>query len=203
MAKVKDDPKLMEAAEQRLKELLKTISEMDEKRGRLLIHSGLPAQNRYLDLEVGFKPKRLKRYKRKEVIYAQFGFNAGSEHGGPHWAVVLDNNKQSCPTIMVMPLGSLKEDETEADVHEDDVFLGKIPSINDKLVYAIPNQVRTISKLRIIKPKRTNEEVHLLTNQQMDAIDRKLFQLLFGKSKAIHELIAHVHEVAPAKDSNT
>ncbi|MDU0331203.1 type II toxin-antitoxin system PemK/MazF family toxin [Paenibacillus sp. 3LSP] len=196
MRKVKDNENLMKIMEMNLKRLQNTIEEMEEKRGSIFIR-WLDQQNKYLEWEFDFDPKRLKRYKRGEVVHIHFGFNAGSEHGGPHWAVVLDDNKRSSPTAVVLPLGSLSEDQSCSDVHTDDVYLGVIPAVNDNKVFAIPTQIRAISKLRITKPKKTKDTSYFLTNEQLDAIDRKIFDLFFKKSKAIY---SHISEAASTSE---
>ncbi|MBD3922981.1 type II toxin-antitoxin system PemK/MazF family toxin [Paenibacillus sp. PR3] len=184
---VKNNPALMKQTAKALSDLQNVIENMDEHRGRTLLH-WLSRQNNYLQWEVGFNPKKNKNYKRGEVVHINFGFNVGSEHGGPHWGVILDDNKWSSPTAIVIPLGSLDDGKGEADVHTDDVYLGQIPSINDKLVYALPTQIRTVSKLRITSPRTTKDDDHYLTNAQLDLIDNKMVNLFFSKSKAIQEM---------------
>lgn len=76
----------------------------------------------YIREEATFKPKELLSYKRGDVIKVNFGFNVGSEHGGLHYAVVLDNNNlQNSPVVTVIPLSSGTPDTT----YERDVFLGR------------------------------------------------------------------------------
>ncbi|MBQ2800996.1 MAG: type II toxin-antitoxin system PemK/MazF family toxin [Lachnospiraceae bacterium] len=61
------------------------------------------------------------KYKRGDIVSLNFVFNVGSEHGGLHYAVVLDNdNKQSSPVITVIPLSS----GSESCTYDRDVFLG-------------------------------------------------------------------------------
>lgn len=75
----------------------------------------------YIKNEERFNPKKLISYKRGDVIKANFGFNVGSELGGLHYAVVLDNdNPQSSPVVTVVPLSS----GTAAQTHPKDVFIG-------------------------------------------------------------------------------
>jgi mRNA interferase MazF len=202
MAKVRDNSVLMNSVKQKLLELQNIIEDMTEKRGELFT-KWLEVQNKYLHWELRFNPKKLKRYKRKEVVHIQFGFNTGSEHGGPHWAVVIEgNNKQSSPTVIVIPLGSLKEGERVSDVHPDDVYLGKIPGINDKLVFALPNQLRAISKLRIITPRLTEHQSYEITNEQLDAIDQKMYEIFFKNSKQFNRLVSGTQEVAAGRHEN-
>ncbi|WHF25378.1 type II toxin-antitoxin system PemK/MazF family toxin [Bacillus altitudinis] len=111
--------------------------------------------------------KRMGKYKAGDIIYAEFGFNVGREHGGSHYAVVIENNEMSSAMIMVVPLSSLPPDKTEADVFRLDVYLGEIPELNaishaldGTQSVAVINQMRAISKRRIIAPK-TNKQKRL------------------------------------------
>lgn len=63
----------------------------------------------FLDKESNFNPKSLIRYKRGSIIKAHLGFNIGSEEGGLHYCVVLDNNNDfGSPVVTVVPLTSMK-----------------------------------------------------------------------------------------------
>ena len=86
-----------------------------------LISYWLESYSTYLEWEETFDPKRIIAYKRGDVIKVDFGFNIGSEHGGLHYAVVLDKyNKHNSPVVTVVPLSS----GTKDSVYERDVFLG-------------------------------------------------------------------------------
>lgn len=189
------DQKQMDILTQRLDTLKATISNMAIKRG-MIFSKWLGTQNYYLQNELSFSPLRLKSYKRGEVVHIEFGFNTGSEHGGPHWGVILDQNSKSNSTALVMPLGSLDSSQTESDVSKYDVFLGMIPSINSNQVYAITNQTRVISKLRIITPKYNREGKHFLSPEQMDKIDEKLFDYIFHNSNTLKHNIIQSYKTA-------
>lgn len=45
-----------------------------------------------LKREETFNSKKLKRYKRGEIIKVHLGYNIGSEQGGLHYAIVLTKN---------------------------------------------------------------------------------------------------------------
>jgi mRNA interferase MazF len=108
--------------------------------------------------------KEMGKYKAGDVIYADFGYNIGSEHGGNHYAVVIEDNEMSASMIMVVPLSSLPPDKTEADVYRLEVYLGEIPELN-KISHApegtqsvaVMNQMRAISKKRIINPRKKEQ----------------------------------------------
>lgn len=77
---------------------------------------------KYIEFEDTFTPKKLKRYERGDIIKVNFGFNVGDEHGGMHYAVVLDNNNfVNSGIITVVPLVSKKNDKK---IHERDAYLG-------------------------------------------------------------------------------
>lgn len=75
-----------------------------------------------IEFEEDFDPRRNIAYKRGDIIKAHFGFNIGSEYGGLHYAVVVNNkNFHSSAVMTVIPLTSQKE---EKDIHKNDVDLG-------------------------------------------------------------------------------
>lgn len=69
---------------------------------------------RYINFEESFQPKRNISYKRGDIIKVGFGFNVGSEYGGLHYAIVLDNkNDHSSSTVTVIPLTSIKDEYSD------------------------------------------------------------------------------------------
>ncbi|AEC00324.1 type II toxin-antitoxin system PemK/MazF family toxin [Selenomonas sputigena] len=112
----------------------------------------------YLQREDTFSPRSLKAYKQREIILVDFGFNVGGEFGGRHYAVVLEkgNNPRS-GVILVAPISSY--DQTRGQhAHPVNVDLG-IGAIHGykKGCQVVMNQIRYISKIRIEKPKTSNE----------------------------------------------
>ena len=48
-------------------------------------------------------------YKRGDIVKLNFGFNIGSEYGGLHYAIVINNkNPHSSSVVTVIPLTSQK-----------------------------------------------------------------------------------------------
>jgi mRNA-degrading endonuclease toxin of MazEF toxin-antitoxin module len=180
--KVYENKDLVRDMNKQLMDLQKVIENMDEKRGKIFI-DWLQTQNKYLVWEENFNPSYLRAYKRAEIVLAHFGFNVGAEYGGMHYAVVVRDSSKSNPNVSVVPLSSLEEGETEADMHKDRVFLGVIQGLNEKQAVAIPDQMRPISKLRIHKPRKAKDGVFKLTPEQMDLIDEKV-RRLFTKRRS-------------------
>lgn len=133
-----------------------------------LISYWLKSYCEYLRREETFDSKRMIAYKRGDVIKADFGFNIGSEHGGLHYAVVLDvNNKHSSPVVTVLPLSS----GTESSVYERDVYLGnelytKVSS-KHKLLYENAKQ----------KLEQANQIIEALSQANATSVDELLLTL--------------------------
>lgn len=81
-----------------------------------------------ISFEEKFSPTKNIAYKRGDVIKVAFGFNVGSEFGGLHYAVVIDNvNDHSSPVITVVPLTSKTNPKP---MHHKNVDLGNDLYIN-------------------------------------------------------------------------
>lgn len=122
-----------------------------------LIAYWIESYSKYLLLEEKFDYRSIPKYKRGDVISLNFGFNIGSEHGGLHYAIVLDNdNKQSSPVITVIPLSSGNEEDT----YDRDVFLGnelydKLDAKYHKLITQVDEEISDLTKtLEILKKTR-------------------------------------------------
>lgn len=99
---------------------LDNLAESDPKKADLLSY-WIHTYTNYLEFEESFNPKRNKNYERGDIIRVNLGFNVGSEHGGRHYAVVLDNkNNHSSPVLTIIPLSS----SDGIDVHPSSVYLG-------------------------------------------------------------------------------
>jgi len=135
----------------------------------------------YIDFESTFKPERVPRYKRGDVVYVDFGFNVGNEYGGVHYAAVLEvNNHKGNGNIIVIPLTSLDADKTKEDVSANDLYLGSdiLPWTQYGTV-AKPSQIRAVSKMRIVKPLKKGDNWVRLKDEHLEMIDNRLKQMIF------------------------
>jgi mRNA-degrading endonuclease toxin of MazEF toxin-antitoxin module len=148
------------------------IKRQPQKQQRLL-NEWLEKWGKYLTFESLFDPKRLVYYKRGDIVLVHFGYNVGNEQGGVHYAVVVENeNSLSSGIVMVVPLSSLDAGKTIADLHKSEVFLGQLIGGID--CYAMPLQMRTVSKLRIIKPKHKTQSKVTVPGNLLDKIDEQI-----------------------------
>lgn len=95
-------------------EKLKNSSSKKDKDKLTKLSQWLFGYSKYLNFEETFKPQKLIKYHRGDIVKVNFGFNVGNELGGVHYAVVLDNNNShSSGTLTVVPLSSTKEKDTD------------------------------------------------------------------------------------------
>jgi len=137
--------------------------------------------SRYIDFEQSFIPAAVPHFKRGDILYVDFGFNVGHEYGGIHYAAALEhNNHKSNGNILVIPLTSLSAGKTAADVAPADLYLGGgvIPWTPTTETVAKPLQIRAISKMRIIKPLKKNDQRARLTPEHLDLIDNRIKQAI-------------------------
>jgi mRNA-degrading endonuclease toxin of MazEF toxin-antitoxin module len=110
---------------------------------------------RLINFEEQFEPTKNIAYKRGNIVKINFGFNVGSEYGGLHYGVVLDNkNSHSSPVITVIPLTSVKENKS---VHSNNVELG------NEIYRALKLKYDTISKTLKEEQEEINQMLSLFT----------------------------------------
>ena len=152
---------------------------------------------------------KFKRYKRGDVIKVNFGHRIGREHGGLHYAIVLDtNNALKSNLLTVVPLSSVKEYTDLSRLGKDRVFIGneiykslinkinKLPDNCDEKHAAtkelsrmktgsivLIGQITTISKYRIYDPLSTKNALHgiKVSEDTLTQIDEKI-KILFTNS---------------------
>lgn len=143
-----------------------------------------------------------RRFQRGDIVKVHFGFRIGSEHGGLHYAIVLNPyDSPKSPVITVIPLTSLKSPDQVNRLHFGEVFLGaqllrklyaKLDeNANDALAseisrlkwgsIALTNQITTISKVRIYDPINRDSPLRgvRLDSEAMDQVDAALKKFLF------------------------
>ena len=83
------------------------------------------------------------------------------------------------PSSILVATNTSIDDETK--VSKADLYLGDdiIPWTPGVKTIAKPNQIRSISKMRILKPLTVNDKTARLKAEHLDIIDNKLKELLF------------------------
>lgn len=102
------------------------LNYMDIEKSKKLLYWINDWSEKYLKNEQTFNYRDLIRYKRGAVVEANLGFKVGSEQGGLHFCIVLDNrNNKDNRVLVVIPLESLDDNKTPDDIDKDyEVFLG-------------------------------------------------------------------------------
>lgn len=118
-----------------------------------LISYWLKDYTRFINFEENFDPTRNISYKRGNIVKLNFGFNIGSEYGGLHYAVVLDNhNAHNSPVVTVIPLTSMKADKVP---HQNSVELG------NEIYRSLKIKYDTICKTLYDESKEINEMLNM------------------------------------------
>lgn len=146
---------------------------------------------------------KYKKYKRGDIIKVNFGHRIGREHGGLHYAVVLDtNNAIGSNLVTVIPLTSIKPTTDIAKLGKDRINIGneiykslvlKVNSVSQSEKAAVIKeltrmksgsialigQITTVSKYRIYDPLSTKNVLHgiKLSDQTLTIIDNKIKEL--------------------------
>ncbi len=116
---------------------------------------------RFLEKEPTFDPSKNIRYNRGDIVKIHLGYNIGSEQGGLHYAVVIDNNNsKGSSTVTIVPLSSVREGRK---IHHTSVEIGNevfkcIMSKHDKLEHEIHAQLDDmVSRLQKIEKEDLHE----------------------------------------------
>ncbi len=146
-----------------------------------LISYWLKDYSKYILTEDEFNPASLIHYKRGNIIQVEFGYRVGSELGGRHYAVVIDNNNDlHSDTITVVPLKSLK------DTYKNNRFSF---ILKNGLYEIYSNDIdKKIIKLKQKLKNITENEINLLTidehkkeinkiKSQIDKLDNEIKKL--------------------------
>lgn len=108
----------------------------------------------FLEYEPNFSPRKLRRYKRGEIIKVHLGYNIGSEQGGLHYAVVLDkDNPLSSPVITIVPLTSIKHKMDLNNIKSGNINLG------NELFIGLSSKINTTIQHIKLQHKNISKEI--------------------------------------------
>lgn len=144
----------------------------------------------YHDNEKNFNPASLKKFKRGDIVQANLGFNVGSEFGGLHYCVVVNNtDNYHSNTLNIVPLSSAKENKiynkkTCVDLGDElyNLLLKKFDVGMKELSSVILNP-NGINSLDPVELKKISQKLELLKKLQS------------GLEKMKHGSIAYIHQI--------
>ena len=122
------------------------LNHLDFKQAKLLTYWLNDWNHKFLRNEASFNPQNLIKYKRGNIVKVHLGYNIGSEQGGLHYGIVLDNNNhKDSKVITIVPLRSLKENEKPEDIDKRfELYLGKALLV-DKIDY-VEGEIKKIEE---------------------------------------------------------
>ena len=140
------------------------IDKIDDKKATLFCY-WMKDYIKFLDFEVDFNPTSLKKYKRGEIIKAHLGFNIGSEEGGLHYCVVLENsNSIHSPVVTIAPLTSVKQGKDLSKLRLSELYIG------DELYNALSS--KTHGQLDVLKSVLSNSKS--FTTGELNKLNRQI-----------------------------
>lgn len=146
-----------------------------------LISKWLSDFSNYILFEDKFEAAKNIAYKRGDIVKVNFGFNIGSELGGVHYAIILDNsNKHNADTVVVVPLSSYKPGKTlyERDLYIGSEFYALVDGRTSRLHNEAKEKLRelnqTISVLEKHKSDADASELLEHINKQVTDLDKKI-----------------------------
>ena len=153
-----------------------------------LISYWLKDYSQMIDFEEKFQPTKNIAYKRGNIIKLNFGFNIGSEYGGLHYGIVLDNhNAHNSPIVTIIPLTSVKNNKK---IHENSVELGNEIYRSLKLKYDTINKNLKDESDELMKQKIIFTSFLTLTTEligELDPYDSKQFDEKCADAKKMLE----------------
>lgn len=159
---------LKEEAINKIKDLLDNLEKTNHKKCKNL-SKWLNNYAEYLVYEDEFKPQKLCRYRKGEVLKVNLGFNIGSEEGGVHYCIVLEKeNSKNSPVVTVVPLTSIKDGKNLEKLKKGEVNLGnelfrllnvKVQTVKLNIENNINNLEKGLNNENITKDSRYLKEL--------------------------------------------
>lgn len=176
--------KIKKAAVRKINNMLESYISADEESNLKkvqLISKWLTDFSNYVMFEDKFEASRNIAYKRGDIVKVNFGFNIGSELGGVHYAIVIDNcNKHNANTVTVVPLSSYKPGKAlyDRDLYIGSEFYALVDSRNARLYNEAKEKFREQKQTIAVLKRHTADAdaSELLTHliKQAEELDRKI-----------------------------
>lgn len=118
--------------------------------------------------------------KRGHIYYVEFGFNYGSELRGGHYCVVLATQGKVATVVPFTSKNPINSSITRVNLG----IIANLSPIGKNIIsYALINQITTISKSRLMRPKINGKRKNIkLTSVQLDKIEDALKKYLLKNS---------------------
>lgn len=133
---------------------------------------------KFLNSEKSFDPTKYQKYKKGQIVKVHLGFNIGSEEGGLHYAMVIDNyNSIKSPIINIVPLTSVKKTTDISNIREDlgNIYLGdELYRLLDTKIKSAQNDV--VQKLVKLKLQLDKESTSANILQDIEQCKKQISQ---------------------------
>lgn len=144
----------------------------------------------YIHYEETFEPAKNISYKRGNIVKVNFGFNVGSEYGGLHYAIVLDNhNSHNSPVVTVIPLTSIKDNKP---VHSNSVELGNEIYRSLKIKYDTVSKTLKEEQNDVAKTLKTIDHFIKMSNEIIKGLEQAK-EASDGFPEKVREALEFIH----------
>lgn len=193
-----------------LKRKLSSTSKKENKQASLISY-WIKDYVRLLNKEDLFDPKKLKKYKRGDIVKVHLGYRLGSEEGGLHYAVILDKTcNLSSPVFTIIPLTSIKPSTDIEKLHFSNVHLGNTlySKLRSKNINLFIKAKRNLEDLRNLKTKDINVwEINKLTSmlEQLRKTNNEIKKLKNGSIALVGQIttVSKLRVYDPIHNSST
>lgn len=162
------------------------LKDLDFKQAKILTYWLNDWNEKFLKSEKQFDPKELIKYSRGNVVSAHLGYNIGSEQGGLHYGLVIDNNNEkSSKVLTIIPLRSLKDNEKPEDIDDRfELYLGDAILI-DKIKY-VEDQMASLDEQ--IKQSTIGDKTHMICSRRRAIYAKELSNLKKGSVAIVSQI---------------
>lgn len=171
----------------------KHIELQEYKKNNILAHWVKDFAN-YHDNEKNFDFKKIKIYRRGDIIKANLGFNIGNELGGLHYCLVLNkDDNHSFGTLTVAPLTSIKEDKKypKYSINIGDelyqLLYKKYNTLYDKLM---PEIEQALEELKLNNTTASADKIQQLASKldYLKKINKEIGRMKYGSIVLINQI---------------
>lgn len=168
----------VESLDKLLSELMESDNPKDLKSADLISY-WVQTYIRFIKKEKAFDPSKYIKYSRGDIVKVDLGYNIGSEEGGLHYAVVVDNNNsKKSGTLTIIPLSSIREGRK---VHSSSVVIGKeiftsIVSKHDRMLKNVKSRIEENEKKIANKSELSNVDIDNI-KEELLLLNNKIFEL--------------------------
>ena len=142
-----------------------------------LLYYWLYDYRNYIRNEGKFAARYYPAFERGHVVNLNLGFNLGSEMGGLHYGIVLNNSNRRNPNLIIAPMTSVKPNRNLSQLRPTEVYLGAelyhmIKGKSTALHISTTSEFKLLTKL--LKEAAGNEKSADMLRSRLEKVDAQI-----------------------------